>query len=339
MFVAGLGTSGTLMGVGPLPEGAEARRCRSSRSSRRRASSCRACATSTTGSCRRSSIPTCSTGSSSCGRASRSSGLRRLLDECGVFAGHLVGRGGRGRGEDGRARWTSGTIVDAAARRRVEVPVVGRVDRRPRRGRRARHAHQLLVAADDPCEHRRRGRACCAPAGWSRSRPRPCTGSAPTPANAERAAPPLRGEGPARRPSGDRAPRATPTQLDEWARDVPDAARALAARVLARPAHARRAPRAERVARRGDRWARHRRAARARPAGRARAARRVRRRRRGAVGQPLRPGEPDDRRRTCAPTSATTSTSCSTAGRAASASSRRSSTAPAPSPRSCASAA
>ena len=25
--------------------------------------------------------------------------------------GHLVGRGGRGRGEDGRARWTSGTIV------------------------------------------------------------------------------------------------------------------------------------------------------------------------------------------------------------------------------------
>ena len=31
---------------------------------------------------------------------------RRLLDECGVFAGHLVGRGGRGRGEDGGARWS-----------------------------------------------------------------------------------------------------------------------------------------------------------------------------------------------------------------------------------------
>ena len=53
----------------------------------------------------------------------------------------------------------------------------------------------------------------------------------------------------------------------------------------------------------------------------------VRRRRRGAVGEPLRPGEPDDRRATCGPISAPTSTSCSTAARAASASSRPSSTA------------
>ena len=36
---------------------------------------------------------------------------RRLLDECGVFAGHLLGRGGGGGGQGRRRRWTSGTIV------------------------------------------------------------------------------------------------------------------------------------------------------------------------------------------------------------------------------------
>src|SRR4051794_2843904 len=36
----------------------------------------------------------------------------------------------------------------ALARRGLEVPVVGRVDRSDRRGRRARDAHQLLVSAD-----------------------------------------------------------------------------------------------------------------------------------------------------------------------------------------------
>ena len=65
VFVAGLGTSGTLMGVGRyLKE--QKPEVQSSRSSRRRVSWCRGCATSTTASCRRSSTPTCSTGSSSC---------------------------------------------------------------------------------------------------------------------------------------------------------------------------------------------------------------------------------------------------------------------------------
>ena len=71
---------------------------------------------------------------------------RRLLDECGVFAGISSGAAVAGAVKiadaDGR-----GHDRHAAARRRVEVPVVGRVDRRPRRGRRARDAHQLLVAA------------------------------------------------------------------------------------------------------------------------------------------------------------------------------------------------
>ena len=71
---------------------------------------------------------------------------RRLLDECGVFAGHLVGRRGRGRAEDGRADGR-GNDRHAAARRRVEVPLVGCVDRRHRRRRSARPAHQLLVTS------------------------------------------------------------------------------------------------------------------------------------------------------------------------------------------------
>ena len=44
-------------------------------------------------------------------RASRSSGLRRLLDECGVFAGISSGAAVAGAAKIARARWTSGTIV------------------------------------------------------------------------------------------------------------------------------------------------------------------------------------------------------------------------------------
>ena len=86
VFVAGLGTSGTLMGVGRyLKEHKPA--VQSSRSSRRRASSCRACAPSTTASSRRSSTPTSSTGSSSCARASRSSGPGACSTTAAIFAG------------------------------------------------------------------------------------------------------------------------------------------------------------------------------------------------------------------------------------------------------------
>ena len=112
-------------------------------------------------------------------------------------------------------------------------------------------------------------------------------------------------------------------------RGLPDAARARSG-VLAGPAHAGGAACPAR-ARRGDRRPRHGRSARARPPGRTRVARGVRWRDRRAVGEPLRPGEPDDRRRRARRPRRTTSTSCSTAARASSGWSRRSSTARAPS--------
>src|SRR4051794_23073741 len=62
--------------------------------------------------------------------------------------GSVVRGRDRRRGEDGRTHGV-GNHRHAAARRRMEVPVVGRVDRRSRRGRRARHPHQLLVRAAD----------------------------------------------------------------------------------------------------------------------------------------------------------------------------------------------
>ena len=135
VFVAGLGTSGTLMGVGRYlkeqkpgvqvvavepPAGELVQGLRSS----------------TTGSCRRSSTRRCSTGSSSCGPASRSSGLRRLLDECGVFAGISSGAAVAGAAKMA-ATMDVGHDRHAASRRRVEVPLVRGVDRRPRRRHRA----------------------------------------------------------------------------------------------------------------------------------------------------------------------------------------------------------
>ena len=59
---------------------------------------------------------------------------RRLLDECGVFAGISSGAAMAGAAKMA-ATMDAGTIVTLAARRRMEVPLVGRVDRRPRRRR------------------------------------------------------------------------------------------------------------------------------------------------------------------------------------------------------------
>ena len=69
----------------------------------------------------------------------------------------------------------------------------------------------------------------CGAAGWSRSRPRPSTGSAPTPTSAPRSRRLYAVKGrPADHPVIVHLARRT--QLDEWAADVPDAARTLAAR-------------------------------------------------------------------------------------------------------------
>ena len=155
---------------------------------------------------------------------------------------------------------------------------------------------------------RTRSRGAARAAGSSRSRPRPSTGSAPTRANRDAVRPAVRGEGPAGRPPGDRAPRATPTQLDEWAADVARRRARARRRVLARPAHARACRATERVP---DEVTGGRDTVGLRvpgPAAGARAARAFGGGRRGAVGEPVRAGEPDDRGATCAPISATTST-------------------------------
>ena len=148
----------------PVPEGAEARRCRSSRSSRRRASWCRACASSTTASCRRSSIPRCSTGSSSCGPASRSSGSAACSTSAACSPASRRVRRSRAR-RRWRPQMESGTIVTLLPDGGLEVPLVRRVDRRPRRRRRARHAHQLLVSAGATSVRRGRTVACCGGGG------------------------------------------------------------------------------------------------------------------------------------------------------------------------------
>ena len=71
---------------------------------------------------------------------------------------HLVRRRDRGRRE-GRATARAGHDRHLVARRRLEVLVVGRVDRSDRRSRRTGHAHQLLVGfmeAPSRCRRDRR---------------------------------------------------------------------------------------------------------------------------------------------------------------------------------------
>ena len=98
---------------------------------------------------------------------------------------HLVGRGGRRRGEDGRRRW-SGHDRHAAPRRRLEVPVVGRVDRR--RSTTSSSARPASTTGDVDADVDDAVARAARAAVSSRSRPRPSTGSAPTPRTPTRCA-------------------------------------------------------------------------------------------------------------------------------------------------------
>ena len=225
--------------------------------------------------------------------------LRRLLDDCGVFAGVSSGAAVAGAAKMA-AQMDVRHHRHPAPRRRVEVPLVGRLDRRSRRGRRTGHPDQLLVSD---------GRSRCArPRPRSPAPSRPCAPVAlvafPTEtvyglgADASSAAAVHHLFAVKGRPPDHPvivhlgAPRA--------ARRVgaPRAARRHRARrrVLAGPAHPGARARRPR-ARRRHRRARHRRPPRARSTGGPGLVARVRRGSGRAVGQPVRPGEPHDRRR------------------------------------------
>ena len=137
-FVAGLGTSGTLMGVGHVPQGAEPRH----QGHRRRAAARRAGrgpaqprrGLHPAGVRASGTASSCSTASASCGPASRSSGPAAW---CASAASSPASR--RARRWPARPRWPSeideGVDRVHRVRRRLEVPVDRRLHRRPRRGR------------------------------------------------------------------------------------------------------------------------------------------------------------------------------------------------------------
>ena len=116
--------------------------------------------------------------------------LRRLLDDAGVFAGVSSGAAVAGAAKlaerDGRR-----DDRHPAARRWLEVSVVGRVDRRSRHRRRARDADQLLVAGWSPLPGSSAARSnvpprrCGVVGSWP-SRPRRCTASGATPPTSPR---------------------------------------------------------------------------------------------------------------------------------------------------------
>ena len=138
------------MGVGTLPQGAEARREGAAPSSRRRASWSRACATSTTATSRRSTrsgaAPSCSTASA-------------IVRPARVASSGPAGwspRSACSPASPRARRWPARPSVAERIddghdrvhrlRRRLEVPVDRRLDRRPRRRRvQRREGHLLLI--------------------------------------------------------------------------------------------------------------------------------------------------------------------------------------------------
>ena len=208
VFVAGLGTSGTLMGVGRyLKEQNPAVQVVAVEP--RLVSWCRVCASSTTASCPRSSIPTVLDRKFIVRPRESIEWLRRLLDDCGVFAGVSSGAAVTGAAKMA-AEMDAGTIVTLLPDGRMEVPLVGGVDRRARRGRRAaRPASTTGERVPTPTSESIARSTCCAAVAWSPSRPRRSTASGPT---RRRAAVRrlLRGQAPPGGSPRDRAPRPTP---------------------------------------------------------------------------------------------------------------------------------
>ena len=161
--------------------------------------------------------------------------------------GHLVGRGGRGRGEDGGADGV-GHHRHAAARRRAGS--TSRRARGPTTSTRSSSAPRGSTTGSRRRDRRRRR---------SRARPTVLRGGGlvafPTETVyglgadavvARRGAPALRGEGPARRPSGDRPPRRRRRSSTTGRPTCPTTPVALAGACWPGPAHARAAPRAAR---------------------------------------------------------------------------------------------
>ena len=110
VFVAGLGTSGTLMGVGRYLKEQKPRRAGRRGRAARRVSSSRVCATSTTASCPPIFDPAILDRKFIVRPRESIEWLRRLLDECGVFAGVSSGAAVAGAAKMA-AQMESGTIV------------------------------------------------------------------------------------------------------------------------------------------------------------------------------------------------------------------------------------
>ena len=145
VFVAGLGHERHADGRRPLPEGAASPRCRSSRSSRPPGELVQGLRSLDDGFVPPIFDPAVLDRKFIVRPRESIEWVRRLLDECGVFAGISSGAAVAGAVKVA-AQLESGTIVTLLPDGGLEVPVVGCVDRRPRRRRRARHPHQLLVA-------------------------------------------------------------------------------------------------------------------------------------------------------------------------------------------------
>ena len=114
-FVAGLGTTGTLMGVGRYLKEQNPAVQVFAVEPPARVSSSRACATWTRATSRRCSTAgaasTCSTASASCGPRESIEWTRRLVNECGDLRRHLRRRRRRRRRQGRRARIDEGVIV------------------------------------------------------------------------------------------------------------------------------------------------------------------------------------------------------------------------------------